>query len=241
MAHTNQDQLLQRVRKLLAKAEDPGVTEAEAEAYNTKAAELIAQYGIDQALLAAHGKTTDAIETTTVPIDNPYSHDKAALLHSIAVPLRCRGIQYSSGKSVSKVIVLGFASDLQRVELLYTSLLMQATTQLVRIQPYPGESTAAYRRTWMAGFGNAVYKRLRDAEHRAAHNDTNNDSRSSTELVLLDRNQQVENAFEQHFPHTRKAGKRHLSGTGYRDGHHAGQTASLNTTGIGGNRKSLTR
>ena len=32
---------LERVRKLLAKAEDPGVTAKEAEAYNAKAAELI--------------------------------------------------------------------------------------------------------------------------------------------------------------------------------------------------------
>ena len=37
------DTLLARVRKLLSKAEDPAVTEAEAESYNTKAAELIAR------------------------------------------------------------------------------------------------------------------------------------------------------------------------------------------------------
>ena len=39
------DNALERVRKLLAKAEDPGCTPEEAAALNAKAAELIAKYG----------------------------------------------------------------------------------------------------------------------------------------------------------------------------------------------------
>ena len=45
--------LLDRVRKLLAKAEAEGVTPPEAEALTAKAAELMARYGIDRARLAA--------------------------------------------------------------------------------------------------------------------------------------------------------------------------------------------
>ena len=45
--------MLDKVRKLLAKAEDPACTPAEAEALTAKATELIAKYGIDQAVLAA--------------------------------------------------------------------------------------------------------------------------------------------------------------------------------------------
>ena len=45
--------LLDRVRKLLTKAEADGVTAAEAQALTAKAAELMAKYGIDRALLAA--------------------------------------------------------------------------------------------------------------------------------------------------------------------------------------------
>jgi len=47
------DRLLDRVRKLLTKAEDDGVTQAEAQALTAKAAQLMAKYGIDRALLAA--------------------------------------------------------------------------------------------------------------------------------------------------------------------------------------------
>ena len=49
--------LLDRVRKLLAKAEAEGVTPPEAEALTAKAAELMARYGIDRARLAACGRT----------------------------------------------------------------------------------------------------------------------------------------------------------------------------------------
>src|SRR6202035_869120 len=45
--------LLDRVRKLLAKAEAEGVTPPEAEALTAKAAELMARYGIDRARVAA--------------------------------------------------------------------------------------------------------------------------------------------------------------------------------------------
>ena len=50
---TSKNPLLDRVRKLLTKAEARGVTLAEAEALTAKAAELMARYGIDRALVAA--------------------------------------------------------------------------------------------------------------------------------------------------------------------------------------------
>ena len=53
------DRLLDRVRKLLAKAEAEGVTAEEAQALTAKAAELMAKYGIDRALLAAARPETD--------------------------------------------------------------------------------------------------------------------------------------------------------------------------------------
>src|SRR5690348_17460158 len=53
--------LLNRVRKLLAKAEAEGVTPPEAEALTAKAAELMARYGIDRARLAATRPDTDQI------------------------------------------------------------------------------------------------------------------------------------------------------------------------------------
>ena len=53
------DRLLDRVRKLLAKAEDESVTPPEAQALTAKAAELMARYGINRAMLAAQRPETD--------------------------------------------------------------------------------------------------------------------------------------------------------------------------------------
>ena len=65
--------LLDRVRKLLAKAEAVGVTPHEAEALTAKAAELMAKYGIDRALLAADEPETDRPANRILDIDNPWA------------------------------------------------------------------------------------------------------------------------------------------------------------------------
>jgi hypothetical protein len=236
------DALLARVRKLLAKAEDPAVTEAEAESYNTKAAQLIARYGIDRAMLAAADAGTDEITTIKIEIDNPYSRDKAGLLCNIAHPLRCRALLHRWNQNVSAVTVFGFRSDLERVELLFTSLLLQATTQVTRVRPehtYRGESLAAYRRTWLHGFAGAVFDRLKQSEAGAAREHRAEPGGKSAELVLRDRDTLVKDAYDEEFGNLRTAPPRRLSGTGYLDGHVAGERANLNTTGLTGGHRAI--
>jgi hypothetical protein len=82
--------LLDRVHKLLAKAEDESVSPPEAEALTAKAAELMAKYGIDRALLAASKPDTDAPASRLIDIDNPWGRVKAHLLCSLAAALRCQ-------------------------------------------------------------------------------------------------------------------------------------------------------
>jgi hypothetical protein len=237
-----QDKLLDKVRKLLAKAEDPAVTEPEAEAYNERAAALIAQYGIDRALLAAAGKVADDITSVRLSVDNPYSRDKADLLNSVCTALRGRTIYHSRGKTVYGVTIFGFQSDLERVQLLYTSLLLQASTQLARVRPdgyY--ESVAAYRRSWLAGFRNSVYHRLIAAERRAgAEAAERAPMGTSTAIVLVDRSARVEAAFKESTEGMSELGNRRLSGSGRRDGYRAGQTADLGATRIDASRHAIT-
>ncbi|WP_181779917.1 DUF2786 domain-containing protein, partial [Pseudonocardia pini] len=200
---------LDRVRKLLAKAERAGTPE-EAETYNAKAVELMARHGIDEALLAASldpsDPRRDAIGMLRVAMEDPYSAGKARLLGWTAAALRCRWVMHgASGGRVESVTVFGFASDRERVELLYTSLLLQATGELVRLRPRrPGESVAAYRRSWLQGFAAQVHHRLLEAEHRAAGEDRS--GAPSTELVLVDRGAQVDRAYAEAFPQLGKAG-----------------------------------
>jgi hypothetical protein len=234
----NEERLLERVRKLLAHAEN-AATQAEADVFNAKAAELIARYGIQEALLAAAGKKQDAIGQRRIDMIDPYSADKAVLLGCVARPLRCRAVTHSrAGGSVTHCTVVGFESDLERVEMLYTSLLLQATAQLVRVRPArAGESVAAYRRSWLDGYATAVYRRLQAAEAKAAATEhtTNTDPSTgagagvSTELVLLDRTHQVDHALESMFPDLEPARRRTRSGSGCVEGYRAGERADLGT------------
>ena len=84
------DPLLARVRKLLAKAEDAGVTAAEAQALTAKAAELMAKYGIDRARLAAERPETDRPADRVIDVGNPWARVQAHLLCGLASALRCQ-------------------------------------------------------------------------------------------------------------------------------------------------------
>ncbi|GEL16631.1 DUF2786 domain-containing protein [Pseudonocardia asaccharolytica] len=223
---------LDRIRKLLAKAERAG-TEAEAAIYNEKAVALMARHGVDAALLAAADPGRDTIGTVRIAMADPYSAGKARLLGWTAAALRCRWVLHGAYRGkVSAVSVVGYASDRERVALLYTSLLLQATSQLVRLRPpRPGESVAAYRRSWLHGFAAQVHDRLRAAEEAAARAASGGrgpapDARPAA-LVLLDREAQVARAYAEAFPNLGRAGRATLSGSGFADGAVAGRRADL--------------
>jgi len=232
------DALLGRIRKLLAKAEDPACTPAEAEALTGKAAELIAKYGVDRAMLADTSPEADPIGDRTVRLDAPYARDKADLLATVAVALRCKVVQrvrrIDGGREVS-LHLFGHASDLDRVELLFTSLLVQAAHALAKESVPSWESAAAYRRSWYAGYSTAIGRRLRLAEARAqstADEQAAAPPGRSVALVLADRSALVAHAVEQAYPHLRPGRSRHLSGSGQRSGYAAGQRADLGTTSL---------
>jgi Protein of unknown function (DUF2786) len=213
------DPLLARVRKLLAKAEDPACTPAEAEAFTAKATELIAKYGVDRALLAAADPALDPVGDQVVPLDPPYALDKAGLLASVAVPLRCRVVRKT--RSGVQVHLFGHAADLERVELLFTSLLVQAAHGLSAVPVPAQEHPAAFRRSWLAGFAHAIGGRLREAEQAAS------DAAPGAALVLVRRSDLVEHKMAQAYPKLRTASRRRLAGGGLEQGFAAGQAASL--------------
>ncbi|MEJ8277751.1 DUF2786 domain-containing protein [Pseudonocardia spirodelae] len=229
---------LDRIRKLLAKAERAG-TPDEAEIYTDKAFALMARHGIDEALLAGRAgpARADPIGRTRVVVDNPYSGAKARLLGWTASALRCRWVMHDQrGGSVAAVTVFGFASDRERVELLYTSLLLQATAALAAVRPPdPRESVAAYRRSWIYGFAGRVHERLLEAERTALGDDEAETGRAaaSTELVLADRGAEVDRAYDAEFGRLRRARRPQVSGTGFRHGAAAADRADLGGSRLG--------
>jgi hypothetical protein len=216
------------VRKLLAKAER-AATAAEAQTYTAKAVELMARHGIDAAMLAAADPARDEIGPLRIPVGDPYSAGKARLLGWTAVALGCRWVMHRGlGGRVAAVTVFGHAADRQRVEVLFASLQMQATRELVRLRPpRRGESVAAYRRSWLHGFATEVHRRLVDAERAAAAAAGATGTGPPVALVLADRRHAVESAFAAAFPRLGTARRPVLSGSGFAAGALAGEQADL--------------
>ncbi|TNH30278.1 DUF2786 domain-containing protein, partial [Micromonospora orduensis] len=120
--------MLDRVRALLAKAESTTFP-AEAEALTGKAQELIARHSIDEALLAAGSTTGDLPGGVRLSTDPPYAGAKALLVQEVAAANRCEAVW---SDDLGFTTVLGWPADLVAVELLYTSLLVQATAAMLR-------------------------------------------------------------------------------------------------------------
>jgi hypothetical protein len=229
------DTMLEKVRKLLAKAEDPGCTPAEAAALNDKAAELIAKYGVDQALLARDSPGADPVGDRVIAVYAPYALDKAALLGTVAMALRCRSVRAkrpADNGYAYTMHLFGFASDLERTELLYTSLLVQASYGLAAAPIPVDEPPATFRRSWLAGFTQAVGARLREAERRAS-DAASTGSGPSMALVLADRTGAVDRRLAEAYPRLGMAPPRRLAGSGVHRGYAAGQRADLGGTHLG--------
>jgi hypothetical protein len=222
---------LERVRKLLAKAEG-AATEGERDAYNEKASKLIAEYGIDAALLAAAEKRDERVADRLIKMDKPYAAEKAHLLHAIAKPMGVKTVRLGSGANV-QVHVFGVQSDLDRVEVLFTSLLVQAARGAAKAMPANpwsysnpyGEDVASYRRSWFRGFADVLYVRIEEIERRARGE--SEASGTGVELVLFDRSKLVAQAVSEAYPRltTLRMGKpkRHA----YANGADAGRNADI--------------
>jgi len=136
--------LLDRVRKLLAKAEAEGVTPPEAEALTAKAAELMAatastgQAGRDP----AGQRTGRAAGSSTLTTRGTGPGPPAG---RAGRAMRCQCVLLSTARPGARIHIFGYASDLERVDILYTSLLLQMahglTTTVVPVgvrSPGPG-------------------------------------------------------------------------------------------------------
>jgi len=237
------DRMLERVRRLLSKAEG-AATDAERDAYNGKAAELIARYGIEEALLAAQQTAPQHAADRVVTLDAPYARDKGSLLAAVASPLRVRAVLRSNRQGVGTELsmhLFGMRADLDRVDVLYTSLLVQAAHGLAVVRPRNGyESVAAYRRSWMIGFAYVIQQRLIAAEEavrvQAEEGRMANGAATGTpsvSLVLADRDALVDQVVAEAYPRLRTARSRMLSGSGSAEGAAAGRRADLGSPRLG--------
>lgn len=242
---------LATIRKILALAESEselGHVEA-AELHRNKAIALMVAHGIDEAMVAAAEHKNEVPEQRVYSIDNPYRVDKQVLLQWIAQPLGCKSVRIPKS---TRVHLVGFPSDLDRVELLWTSLLLQVFGEVVKASGYvispdwnyltSAERRAArvsYTKSFFVGFGTVVCQRLVAATEQARQ-DYETDHGTSTALVVVDRTKKVESTFDELHPNVRKGFRRKVSnGTAYNRGGQAGERADIGATRVGGLRKQI--
>lgn len=214
------ERTLSRVRQLLAKAEST-TFDAEAETFTAGAQALMARHSIDAAMLQASSPQSDAPNARRIGVDRPYESPKAMLLNAVAGANRCRVVW---SQELGFATVLGFAPDLEAVETLFTSLLVQATSAVTREgsrHTGAGRSrTRSFRSSFLTSYAARIGERLRevtDAETEAAAARDEADAqsagsaqvggpsstrRSETALVrvLADRSSAVDDAVETMFP-----------------------------------------
>jgi hypothetical protein len=191
--------ILGKIRALLAKAESTEFTE-EAEALSARAQELMAKYSIDHALLAAEAGRKDEPASRRLPVDNPYEGPKAQLLEEVAKANRCRAVWY---KNLGMSAVIGFPADLNAVELLFTSLLVQANTAMVRAgakqDRYGRSRTRAFRQSFLLSYAIRIGERLAGATGDAERQVAAESPGRNLLPVLAARHQAVDDAVDEMF------------------------------------------
>ncbi len=151
------DPLLARIRNLLAKAES-STFEAEAMAFTAKAQELMTRHAIDAAFVTAGARGShEQPSALRFPVDAPYVDAKSFLLHTVAKAGRCRAVFHPDWAFST---VVGFPSDLALVELLFTSLLVQAQTAMVDAARVAHDGTRARSKGFRSSFLTAYTARI---------------------------------------------------------------------------------
>lgn len=241
------DKILGRVRALLAKAESTPYPE-EAEALTAKAQELMARHSIDAALAAAGADPgrRGTPERRRVVVPNPYVTAKVHLLSVVARANRCEAVWM---KDEQVVFLFGYPVDLEAVELLFTSLLLQATAAALaagsQVDAWGRSRTRSFRSSFLVSFAARIGERLEEAAQHAVDEAVAEEGGpgggGATLLpVLADRAEAVRAARDEAFPRVRRTSTRVTNGAGWRAGRDAAERASLTgQTEVGGRRRAI--
>jgi len=220
--------MLGRVRALLAKAESTEFA-AEAEALTARAQELMARHSIDYAVLAAASGSTDTPSGRRLFVESPYEAPKAVLLDVVAAANRCRAVWH---RGLGLCTVLGFPGDLDAVELLFTSLLVQATTAMTqagsRHDAYGRSRTRSFRQSFLTSYAQRIGERLDEAAGMAQRQAVAESPGMDLLPVLAARDSAVEQATDEMFPElTRRTVTSATDREGWLRGRAAADLASL--------------
>ncbi len=218
--------VLARIRALLAKAESTDFS-AEADALTAKAQDMMTRHAIDAALLDDAHHLSGGIASRRVHLDSPYASTKVQLLSSVGEVNRVR-ILWDERWAIATIV--GTPVDLDLVEMLFTSLLVQAVRAMTHegaarqrssLRDNGSRRSAGFRRAFLLAYAIRIGERLAEAgahataEAQAAHG-------AALVPVLARRSAEVDAEFSRLFPETRSIRRRSVDARGW----HAGRAAA---------------
>jgi hypothetical protein len=191
----------------------------------------MARHSIDYALLAVGSAARDEPTGRRIGVDNPYEAPKVLLLDAVAGANRCRTIW---AQSFGFVTVLGFAADIAAVELLFTSLLVQANSAMMRAgsqrDRFGRSSTRSFRQSFLTAYAQRIGERLTAATEEVTEQVGRERGDADLLPVLAARSREVDDLAGKLFP---RLSSKHVAVTnqeGWRSGRAAADQAWLTGT-----------
>lgn len=218
--------MLGRIRGLLAKAESTDYPE-EAEALSAKAQQLMTRYAVDAAVLeAGSGRPlVEDVRARRVHLVQPYAEAKVQLLTVVAAANGVRSVWHDE---VGMATVVGLPVDLELTELMFTSLLVQATRAMTETGRMGSARTRSpsFRRSFLLAYAARIGERLAEARDAGT---AEAEAVAGTALipVLEARTEAVDDVLEDLFPRLRTVETRVSNAQGWRAGRLAADHADL--------------
>lgn len=218
------ERALAKVRALLAKAE---VTEFpdEAEALSAKAQELMSRYSLQEAVADHERGRIPVAVARRIWIENPYAAAKAVLVNAVSGANRCRAVWT---ENLGVVTVIGSDTDLNLVELLTTSLLVQANRAMLGAGRRNGSGgqtrTRSFRQSFLVAYAQRIGERL-DSTSASVTEEVRQDCRLLPALAASSR--AADELIDQLFPSTAARPVAASNGAGWGAGRAAADMAVL--------------
>ena len=177
----------------------------EADAFSRKAAELVARHRIDPAALTE--RRSDELGVREVALGRgAYVRARLALLMAVAEAHDTR-VVFGTTSTGTVAYVAGYASDLDVVEVMYTSLHAQAASQMAAERRSTAAATQRFRRSFLFGYADRVAKSFDEARRSAEQESptavaVDDVGRS---IARLERGKQVDGFVQQRFGRVRTA------------------------------------
>jgi hypothetical protein len=222
----------ERVAKLLRQAEAVAGTPEEG-VFQARAFEIMAKYGIAEAMVRARRHGLDTAEISGAiehifDITGTYANAQMLLLAGMGRSLHCKGAWRGVRGGGIQLYLYGMPDHMERVKFLWGLLGPQAVRLAGIVRP-AGDSASpgcvrVYRRSWMAGFANAIETRILEQENKAIEG-------VSGALVLYKSDEQrAADALKRRHPSLRDARRssRRVDYSGYWHGQRDGRSTSFN-------------